>query len=196
MDSTAICNLALAKVGDIAILSLDDPTPEARFCKLFYEQTINELLRLHQWNWATTFARLSQTTPSPDIAWQYAYLLPVDYGRIITFNAFSSAMPRPTYQLGTGVLYTDESVAEISYVREITNSDEFDPMFVELIALKVGARLARPLAGSLDIEKTLLGEFSKSLNEARRIDASDNFMPRKQAWVESDLVRARWSEVI
>lgn len=196
MDSTAICNLALAKVGDIAILSLDDPTPEARFCKLFYEQTINELLRLHQWNWATTFARLSQTTPSPDIAWQYAYLLPVDYGRIITFNAFSSAMPRPTYQLGTGVLYTDESVAEISYVREITNSDEFDPMFVELIALKIGARLARPLAGSLDIEKTLLGEFSKSLNEARRIDASDNFMPRKQAWVESDLVRARWSEVI
>ena len=196
MDSTAICNLALAKVGDIAILSLDDPTPEARFCKLFYEQTINELLRLHQWNWATTFARLSQTTPSPDIAWQYAYLLPVDYGRIITFNAFSSAMPRPTYQLGTGVLYTDESVAEISYVREITTSDEFDPMFVELIALKIGARLARPLAGSLDIEKTLLGEFSKSLNEARRIDASDNFMPRKQAWVESDLVRARWSEVI
>ena len=109
---------------------------------------------------------------------------------------FLPPCPRPTYQLGTGVLYTDESVAEISYVREITNSDEFDHMFVELIALKVGVRLARPLAGSLDIEKTLLGEFSKSLNEARRIDASDNFMPRKQAWVESDLVRARWSEVI
>lgn len=196
MDSTAICNLALAKVGDIAILSLEDPTPEARFCKLFYEQTVHELLRLHQWNWATSFARLSQTTPPPDIAWQYSYLLPVDFGRIITFNAFSPAVPRPTYQLGTGLLYTDEAVAEISYVREIENPDDFDPMFVELVALKVGSKLARPLAGSLDIEKTLLGEFNRLLNEARRIDAGQNHMPRRQAWVESDLVRARWSEVI
>ena len=196
MDSTAICNLALAKVGDIAILSLDDPTPEARFCKLFYEQTVNELLALHQWNWATSFVRLSQTTTPPDIAWSYSYLLPVDFGRIITFNAFSAAMPRPTYQIGTGLLYTEESVAEISYVRELTNPDDFDAMFIELLALKIGSKLARPLAGSLDIEKTLLGEFNRQLNESRRIDASQAFMPRKMAWVESDLVRARWSEVI
>lgn len=196
MDSTAICNLALAKVGDIAILSLNDPTPEARFCNLFYDQTVNELLSLHQWNWATSFVRLSQTATPPDIAWSYSYLLPVDFGRIITFNAFSPAMPRPTYQLGIGLLYTEESVAEISYVRELTDPDSFDAMFIELLAVRIGSKLARPLAGSLDIEKTLLAEFNRQLNEARRIDASQNFLPRRMAWVESDLVNARWSEVI
>lgn len=196
MDVTAICNLALAKVGDTAIVSLDDPTPEARFCSLFYQQSVDEIVRMHPWNWATTFARLSQIDPVPEMAWSYSYLLPVDYGRILTFNAFSTAIPRPTYQIANGALYTEESVAEISYIRKADNPQEFDPLFVDLVATKIASKLARPLAGSLDIEKTLLKEFNENLAEARRIDAGENFMPRRVNWIESDLVQSRWSGVI
>jgi hypothetical protein len=196
MDVTAICNLALAKVGDTAIVSLDDPTPEARFCSLFYQQSVDEVIRLHPWNWATTFTRLSPIDPVPDMAWSYSYMLPVDFGRMITFNAFSVAIPRPTYELANGALYTDEDVAEISYVRVVDNPQEFDPLFTDLVATKIASKLARPLAGSLDIEKTLLNEFNNQIAEARKIDAGENFMPRRMSWIESDLVQSRWSGAI
>jgi hypothetical protein len=195
MDSTTICNLALAKIGDIAILSLDDPTPEARFSKLFYEPTTQELLRLHNWNWATSHSKLSPISPEPLYDWKYAFGLPVDFGRMLTFNSFAPTMPVTQFQIVGNQLYSDESTAVISYIQKIVDENLFDPLFVDALVLRLAAKLARPLAGSLDIEKMMNGQFEKSLAEARRIDAGEGIPRRKMLWVDSDLVQSRYSGV-
>jgi hypothetical protein len=196
MDSTTICNLALAKIGDLSILSLDDPTPEARFAKLFYTPTKEELLRLHNWNWATSHSKLSPITPDPLYDWDYAFGLPVDFGRMLTFNSFSPAMPVTPYQIVGNQLYTDDSEAVISYIRKITDENQFDPLFVDALVYRIAAKLARPLAGSLDIEKMNNLSFEKALAEARRIDAGEGSPRRKMQWVDSDLVRSRYTGVV
>ncbi len=192
MDATTICNLALAKVGDLAITSLDDPTPEGRFCKLFYTPTEQEVFRLHDWNWATSFAKLSQIAPDPEFAWKYAFGLPTDFVRLLTFNAFEPAMPVNPYQIVGDQLYTDESTAVISYIRKVEDPNLFDPLFVEALVKRLGAKLARPLAGSLDIEKMLNAEYDKALAEARRVDAAQGNPRRRMLWVDSELVNSRY----
>jgi hypothetical protein len=196
MDSTTICNIALAKIGDLSILSLDDPTPEARFCKLFYTPTINECFRMHDWNWATGYAKLSPIDPPPEYDWAFAYGLPVDFGRLLTFNTFSPAMPVVPYQIVGRELYTDESDAVISYIKNIVDENSFDPLFVNLVSQFLAAKLARPLAGGMDMEKLFNSQAQATLAEARRIDAGEGIPKRKMAWVDSDLVRARYSGVI
>jgi len=64
---------------------------------------------------------------------------------------------------------------------------------VEVLALKIGAKLAKPLGGSMDIQARLLTEFKQALAEARRIDAQDGYPRRKPLWVDADVVRARYS---
>lgn len=193
MDSTTICNLALAKIGDLSILSLDDPTPEARFSKLFYTPTKDELLRLHNWNWATSYARLSPISPDPLYDWDYAFALPVDYGRMLTFNSFSPASPVDAYQIVGKQLYTDHAEAVISYIQNATDENSFDPLFIDALVYRLASKLARPLAGSIDIEKTNNSYFEKSLAEARRIDAGEGIPRRKMQWIDSDLVRSRYT---
>lgn len=196
MDSTTICNLALAKIGDLSIMSLDDPTPEARFSKLFYAPTCQELFRAHNWNWATSFSRLSPIATPPEIGWDCAYALPTDFGRMLIFNSFASRTPTEVYQIVGNQIYTDETYAEISYIRLINDESLFDPMFVECLALKLGSKFARPLAGSLDIEKTLLSEYNRQLNEARRIDASEGVARRKPLFIDSQLVQSRYTGTV
>jgi hypothetical protein len=195
MDSTTICNLALAKIGNQSILSLDDPSPEARFSKLFYSPTAQECFRLHDWNWATSHSKLSPISPEPQYDWKYAFGLPTDFGRLLTFNSFSPAMQVTPFQIVGNQIYTDESTAVISYIKSIVDENLFDPLFVDVLVLRLAAKLARPLAGSLDIEKSMNAQFEKSLAEARRIDAGEGKPRRKMQWVDSDLVNARFSGV-
>jgi hypothetical protein len=196
MDSTTIANLALAKIGDQSILSLDDPSPEARFAKLFYGPTRDELLRLHQWNWATSMSRLSQVATPPEFSWKFAFALPSDFGRMITFNSYEASEPAALYQIHGKHLLTDEGTASIMYVRKMVDESLFDPLFIECLVLKLAAKLARPLAGSMDIEKQMNAYFEKTLSEARRIDGADGLPKRKLLWIDSDLVKARYSGVI
>jgi hypothetical protein len=196
MDATTICNLALAKIGDLALVSLDDPTPEARFCRLFYLPTTQELFRVHDWNWATGYVQLSPITPEPGYDWSYAFGLPTDYSRMLTYNSFAPADPVTPYQIVGNQLYTDDSEAVISYIKSINDENLFDPLFVNALSTRLASKLARPLAGSMDLEKALLQQFEVSLAEARRIDAGEGIPRRRFQWVDSDLVQSRYNGIV
>jgi hypothetical protein len=150
---------------------------------------------LHDWNWATSHSKLSPISPEPQYDWKYAFGLPTDFGRLLTFNSFSPAMQVTPFQIVGNQIYTDESTAVISYIKSIVDENLFDPLFVDVLVLRLAAKLARPLAGSLDIEKSMNAQFEKSLAEARRIDAGEGKPRRKMQWVDSDLVNARFSGV-
>lgn len=173
MDSTTICNLALAKIGDLSILSLDDPTPEARFSKLFYQPTLQALLRLREWQFAIRFVQLSPISPDPTIGWAKAYGLPSDFSRIVSLNVFDDFTNSPPYEVNGNKLYTDETTAFIRYISDSPDANDFDDIFIELLTTKIAAKLARPLAGSLDITKDLNEDYNNLLKAAESIGEKD-----------------------
>jgi hypothetical protein len=195
MDSTTICNLALSKIGNQMIMSLDDPSIEARFCKLHYAPTLASLLRMHEWNWAVGMTQLAAMATPPEFDWDYSYQLPSDFARIQTLNSFKSNEPNCDFEIIGDKLMTDESTAYITYIKDVVDPNLFDPIFVEVLSLAIGAKLAKPLGGSMDIQQRLEGDFKQMLGEARRIDAVDNYPRHKPLWINSDLVKSRYSGI-
>jgi hypothetical protein len=191
MDTVTICNLALAHIGDQSILSLDDPSQEARFCNLLYDPTRREILRSHNWNFAVSLVQLPMLTDSPPFDWAYAYQLPIDFFKLIQVNAFGSEQTTQNYEIQGRQLLSDKEEAAISYVRDITDANYFDSVFTEILALRLAARLAKPLAGSMDISTRLNADYKYLLGEARRIDGVENQLRKKPLWVNSSLVQSR-----
>ena len=63
-----ICNLALSHFGARSIDGFNDGSEGGRLCGVFYEQTLDEVLRAHAWNFAikrTTLSRLADAPASP-----------------------------------------------------------------------------------------------------------------------------------
>lgn len=49
----SVCNRALSKIGDeLIIMSLDDETKPARYCKALYDDTRDFVLRSYPWRFA------------------------------------------------------------------------------------------------------------------------------------------------
>jgi hypothetical protein len=196
MDSTTICNLALSKIGDQSITSLDDSTLESRFCKLFYPVVLAQVLMQNTWNFATHLATLSRNSVAPIFDWNYSYQLPADFARITKFNAFTETDAIANYEINGSTLLTDEESAQIAYISSSPDASTFSPSFVEVFALRLAAELAKPLAGSLDLKNQLLGEFKVAISEAGRIDANST-KPRKiEPWLNSPLVRSRFGGML
>lgn len=203
MTNLVLANIALSKIGDQQITSFSDGTPQSNLCSLLYQPTLSELLRMHTWEWATGMATLTQNTAQPAFDWNYSYVLPSDFDRIITFNAFPASQPNAPFEIqdnGSGTasyLFTDEGTAQITYIKNLQVGEEslFDPMFVELFAIRLASKLAKPLGGSMDIKNRLDSEFRIFFGECVRIDAADSYPRRKQLYTNSDFVNARYTYI-
>lgn len=70
-----ICNLALGFLGEAPLADMDEQTPAAQFCKLYFRPALSELLREH-WNFATAREKLTPMEaqpPLPEYKCAYAY---------------------------------------------------------------------------------------------------------------------------
>ncbi len=194
MDSITICNLALLKLGNAGIISFNDGTPQSGYCGLLFQPTLDEVMRSHEWSFAKQIVTLSQSSTPPLFDWFYSYQLPNDFSRLVGFNNFCENSPDLPFEIMGTSLLTDEPTANICYVRKITDSNFLDGITVDLVALRMAQKLAQPLGRSTQLEQVLLGEFQKTLEEARRIDEStSNGVRQKPLWVNSKLVNARWN---
>ena len=69
LTAVNICNLALAKIGDVAqITSLTDGSTQANYCSLFYQHALDLLVNEHPWGFATKTIALSPATGTYSIS--------------------------------------------------------------------------------------------------------------------------------
>ncbi len=191
-DETTICNLALGRIGDERIMSMDEASQSAIYCKLFYSHTRDEVLRSHPWNFAMTRVSLTAIADAPAFGWDLQYQLPNDFLRLVQFNGWETWEPLDLYEIEGDRLLTDETTAQLKYIAKVTDSSQFDPIFTEALSLKLASKLSRPLTGTQGLGDTLLGEYLKiTAPLARRIDAGNARPRKKDQWVESGLVSSR-----
>jgi hypothetical protein len=193
MDAITISNLALVKIGSQVIISFNDGTTASRLCSLLYPVTVKEVVHLNDWSWAKATASLTATATAPALDWMYSYALPTDFSRILEVNSFGSSAPHSPYEVMGDYLYSDEAAVNISYIKDITDPNAFDSLSVSCIATRLAQQLARPLGGSDAMEQRFAGEFRQILGEAMRIDSTNSYPRRKPAYIDSDLVNARYA---
>ena len=192
MTEADVCNQALARLGAEKILGLDDGSKGARYCRLFYEQTRDEVLRSHPWNFAMKREVLIRLTDDPPFGWGRQYQLPGDFLRLVQLNGFAADEASRNSEIEGDKLLCDEEMAQVRYVRRVEDAAQYDPLFAEALAVKLASKLAQPLTGSRSLAAEILQEYERVIAPlARRVDSQEDRSRRKQPWVESAFVLAR-----
>lgn len=204
VSSIDICNIALLRLGHDEIASFSEKSKEARYCSRFYDRMRRTTLRSHPWNFATRFAKLALLTATVT-DYDYVYALPADEVRSLYIvnplryiNSSSPSMrmdpaPQIPFEVrsvaGSGkVLVCGQVDAELAYVADIQDPNEFDDQFIDALSHRIASELAMPLAGKPSLQKTELQLFALTLGEGKQIDASES---RTQVQPGQDLVSSR-----
>jgi hypothetical protein len=195
MAETEVCNMALGRFGGKRINDYNDSSENnvpAIYCRLFYDQVRRALLRSHWWRFARARATLSQTT-APAFQWTYAYLLPVDFLRMIDVhdnsdNATGSAVE--TYQLEGNVLMMDSSSCQLRYIRDVTLVGEWDPLFTEVMILELARKLVLVLSQDLKMKKDIDEELYVRMKTVKAMDRNEQLHIGRddlKTWVDGRL---------
>jgi hypothetical protein len=96
---------------------------------------------------------------------------------------------RQHYEIEGRRILTNESSCKIIYIKKVTDTTEFDPLLVEVIALKLAALLAGTLTGSKSLTESLLKELEILLADARSVDAMED---NREIDIESSWTDARY----
>lgn len=177
-----IANFALDLVGQSQIMSLDDPTSAARKAKLHIYEAVREVLRSGKWKSARNRVALNLITAVPLFGWSKQYQLPGDYIRMVMFNDLDPLDVRePTFVIEGRVLLTDESVANLIYVRDLTaNGNDINavpPDLTELFVLQLAIKLSWVFQQARTLRDGLLQEYAMKRKIAMMTDAQENKDP-------------------
>lgn len=181
---TEICNLALTRIGQGTITSLDEAFAPARACKTVYDPAREKALRHHPWNFASKTALLAQVGTTPE-AWTYAYQLPVDLLRAVKIipgaNSLSGVASGVTldrtqdilFEIQGDLLLTNESEVVLLYVWDITDTNKFDAAFVSALAFLIASEVAMSITQKPALQQGMYQSFLAEIPPARAVDSSE-----------------------
>jgi hypothetical protein len=139
-----------------------------------------------------TYAAVS-VVPFPTIDWDFQYVLPTDFLKMVTFNNFAASDAKTEYEIIGQYLYSDQSLAQIKYVKKGVDPSLYDSLFADLLTLKLAGKLVRPLKADPNMIPMFDMAYRRALAEARRIDAGDDYPRRKLDMTQSNFVNARFA---
>ena len=181
-----IFNLALSKLGEDIIISLSEDSKPGRACNLIYADTRDNLLRSHSWNFATNRASLALLTTTPAYEFDYEYQLPSDCLKVLKMDPEGNDI---TFKIEGRKLLTNEKPVNILYITQITDTNKFDSLFIEVLSAKLASELAVTLTESINLADFLNQKYEISLSLARGMDAQEGTPENiiATSWVNSRL---------
>lgn len=202
VSKVSICNLALAQLGQSPISSLEQSDEKARRLKLFYNPVRDEVLRTHNWAFATVqeplvlldFPLSPSTETTGVIGKNSRFLYRYPCRSLFIRRIFDPSVPnrnvsfrevfRPDLQ-ARGVACGLPG-AWVEYTARVTDESLFDAAFVKCFSLALAADVALALTGDQGLAAGLLQKYTLSLDEARRVNMSENLqqVPQQDAFTE------------
>ena len=154
-----IVNIALARLGEDSVQTLDEGTVPANMEKMLYDSARQAALRDYNWNFAlatSSLARLSKSVPD----FRFAYALPADCLRVVRLIGGAS------FVLRGNAVHTDTESPVLEYIRDVTDEAEFDSKFVEAFSYKLASDLAMSIKGSSELMASYANVYSTLLQQA------------------------------
>ena len=178
-----ICNLSLAYLGQAPIESLDQADERAKRIQLFYEPVRDEVLRAHNWGFASAQNRLELVRVDTQTG-DYLYHYPADalFIRCVFVPGQNHPLPfaeRFDLQTHGRVLALKAAGCMASYTRRVADETQFDSLFVKAFALALAQDLAITLTGDLSLAGRVSQQYVLTLDEARRSNMTENFQPNR-----------------
>jgi len=172
MDPVAICNLGLSFFGDVTIMSLNDESQAAQYCKTNYDPSRRAVLAEREWTFAVKRILLNMTTETAPLnASLRYYTIPDKCIRLI--NVFDVNETDVNYRREGNRIVTDHYNEEIAatYTYDETNNNLFSALFDQLLAAHIAKNIAVPLTGDIDTMVAMAQLYQDNLDRATASDA-------------------------
>lgn len=181
-SDVSICNNALIKLGADTITSLTDDVKNARLCNQVFEKLRDDILRAHPWNFALEQVQLARLVAAPVFSFAFKYQLPANCLRVVRMQE-----DYMKFKIKGRELYTDEEVAQIEYVKRVTDPTQFDALFDEVFSARIAAELATPITDSNTVRNAMFALLDIKVAEARAINGQEGSETefRDGSWLDS-----------
>lgn len=167
-SGVTIANRSLSLLGENQIASLQDNTATARLCLLHLPEARDAAFAEHNWNFAKVQVALVSTGVKPVHTWSFEYTLPADIVRIVR-----PAIMTDDYEVLGNKLLTNWASMSITYIKRVTDPDDWPALFQEAVVFKLAGLIAPVLKADQEIEVRMEQLFQKSIIKAKIWDAQE-----------------------
>jgi hypothetical protein len=167
-SETDICNIALIELGEEQIMSLTEGSKAARLCNLVYDDTRDAVLREHPWNFSIKRVELAKLTTNPAFEYDSQFQLPSDCLRVVRTD--DSLDP---YRVEGNKLLSYNDSVKIEYISRIEDTSRFDSLFVEVLAVRIAAKLSYNLSDNNNLTQFLEQKYRDRLKQAKSMDGQE-----------------------
>lgn len=188
-----VINMALGQLGQLSISTRIENTKQAREANRIFDQTRDNELRIHIWNFAVKRVVLPALVTVPAFGYSYAYQLPDDYIRVIQAGDFPPGSGRgwwwwggwghgseaSEYRIEGRTIVTDYGAPlSLRYLARIIDPNLWDASFVSALACRLAMRLCETMTGASNKRQEAGEEYKESVTMAIRANAIE--MPPEQ----------------
>jgi len=191
-SKTEIANGALRLVGAGRVTNVDtDGTPKAQTVLDLYEDVRKELLRSHNWNFATKREKLAQSSTTPEFEFDYAYPIPSDWIRTksVTDNdaGYSTILYRMEFVGSQRCIVCSADQVYLRYIFNAEDPNKYSADFVRAFELLLGRDLALPITASRTLRADLDAEYKRVISQAKSTDSQGQFpeLRPRGSWANS-----------
>ena len=149
-----LCSMALLKLGEKPIQSWREDSASAQLARTLFEPTVDTLLSLFPWRFATKTLVLNKTQDND-------FLIPSEVLRILKCNGQIN---------GNKIKAAGNTITILAVVK--TEPEMFPGYFATLLAAKLAMEFCIPLIGDANVFKMMTALYESEYQSAKFIDST------------------------
>lgn len=149
-----LCSMALLKLGEKPIQSLCEDSAAARLARTLFDPTLDTLLSVFPWRFATKTLVLNKTSEND-------FIIPNDVLRILKCNG---------QIIGNKIKATTSTLEILAIIK--TEPEMFPGYFANLLATKLAVEFCIPLIGDANVFKMMTALYESEYQSAKFIDST------------------------
>jgi len=182
-SKTEVVNNALIFLGQAPLQVVDNSTPAGTFAGALWNAALEETLRAHPWNFASSRDELSPLSDGPKFGYSYQFNKPSDLLR--TLEIFNTK----DFRNEKRKILANVSFLQIRYISKVEDLNVWDALAAAALARNLATKLAYPLTQSTAQQNAQWEMYAAVLQQARNVDAQEE--PADEFEV-SDLILGRY----
>ena len=186
IDEVAICNMALANVGETPIQSLTEKRKQATICNQRYDEARLEALSGALWAFASMWQSGVAISADPKPGWSYVHKYPNDALRVFEiYQADLTAPPIPfeVTDAATGGgkwIHSNEESPTFVYTRDKEDVTSFDWQFIEALSWLLAFKISMPLTKSKTMADRCEKAWIQRRGDAKARTKNEQYVDRDQ----------------
>lgn len=156
MTKIDLCSMALLKLGEQPIETLDSDTPSAKLGKTLVDFVIDNLLSAHPWNFACGIRELVKNQDG-------VFEIPSDILRIVKVHG----------KVSKNKIIADGNKISVLAISRV-DVESFPSYFVSLVTTKLAMEFCMPLLSDQTVFRTMAALYETELQTAKFIDSTMN----------------------